>query len=64
MSTAAPCHVARLARVDRTLGLPDGVAVLARGANYVALRIVDAAGAVAAEARADFAIGHGSAVTT
>jgi hypothetical protein len=33
------------------------VAVLARGANYVALRIVDAAGAVAAEARADFAIG-------
>jgi hypothetical protein len=50
-------HLERLVYLDRALGLPAGAPVFAQGANYVALRLLDAADTVAAEARADFAIG-------
>ena len=50
-------HLERLVYLDRALGLPAGAAVFAPGANYLVLRLLDAAGEVAAEARADFAIG-------
>jgi hypothetical protein len=50
-------HLERVVYIDRALGLPAGAAVFAAGANYVVLRLIDAAGSLVAEARADFTIG-------